>query len=515
MPKALLSLDFFGADLLTTLVFLPTAGAIVLLFFSEGAKAAQKAWALLVSVATFAVSVLLYRGFDPMTQGPTAFRVEAPWIPRFGIDYLVGVDGLSVALLLLTTLLTVCVFLFACGQKHLERTKGYFVAFLVLETGMLGSLVALDAILFYVFWEVMLVPMYFIIGVWGGKRRIYAAMKFFLFTIVGSLLMFVAILFTANVHMKATGLQSFALPDWLRAVSSGAWNLTPGTEALLFGAFALAFLVKVPLWPLHTWLPDAHVEAPTGGSIILAGVLLKLGTYGLMRFAIPLFPAAAVRYTPLIVTLALIGVVYGAWVAYAQTDMKKLVAYSSVSHLALVVLGIFAGTTMAVTGAVVQMVGHGLTTGLLFLLVGVLYERRHTHEMAEFGGIAVRVPMTTTLFLVAALGSAGLPGLNGFVGEFLILGGVFRVSVLWCAIAATGMVLGAIYLLTLIQKVFWGRDTVAENRSLSDINAWEVAASLPMVALIVALGVYPAPLLRLVGPPVEAVVRILRAKVGA
>ena len=283
-------------------------------------------------------------------------------------------------------------------------------AFLILETGMLGSLVALDAILFYVFWEVMLIPMYFIIGIWGGKRRIYATMKFVLFTLAGSLLMFVAILFASGVHARTTGILTFSLLEWIPAASTGAWGLTGTQEALLFWAFALAFLVKVPLWPLHTWLPDAHVEAPTGGSIILAGVLLKLGTYGLLRFAIPLFPGAAARYTPFIAVLALIGIVYGAWVAAAQKDMKKLVAYSSVSHLALVVLGIFAGNVTAVSGAVMQMVGHGLTTGLLFLLVGVLYERRHTREMADYGGVASQVPITTTLFVIAVLGSVGLPG---------------------------------------------------------------------------------------------------------
>jgi NADH-quinone oxidoreductase subunit M len=351
------------------------------------------------------------------------------------------------------------------------------------------------------------VPMYFIIGVWGGKRRIYAAMKFLLFTLVGSLLMFVAILYAANVHLHATGIQSFSLADWTRAASTGAWQLSPGTEALLFGAFALAFLVKVPLWPLHTWLPDAHVEAPTGGSIILAGVLLKLGTYGLLRFAYPLFPNAAARYGPLLAALALVGIVYGAWVAAAQKDMKKLVAYSSVSHLALVVLGIVAGTGAALSGAIFQMVGHGLTTGLLFLLVGVLYARRHTREMADYGGIAGRVPVTTTLFLVATLGSIGVPGLNGFVGEFLILGGVFQVNVVWAAVGATGMILGAIYLLTLVQKVFWGPETVPENRTLTDINGWELAGAFPLVALIVLLGVFPRPLLTLVDGSVKTLQR--------
>jgi len=511
MLTNLLNLDWTGADLLTTLIFLPTLGAVVLAFLPKESKWALQGTALAASGLTLAASILVALRFDPSTPGLTAFRVYRPWIPRFGIRYELGVDGLAVSLVLLTTLLTFCVLVVSCGQ-HLSRLKGYLAAFLVLETGMLGSLVALDTILFYVFWEVMLVPMYFIIGIWGGKRRIYAAMKFFLFTMAGSVLMFVAILFTANVHAKATGIQTFSVVEWTRAAASGAWHLPPGTEALLFGAFALAFLVKVPLWPLHTWLPDAHVEAPTGGSVILAGVLLKLGTYGLLRFAIPLFPSSAVRYTPLLALLSLIGVVYGAWVAFAQKDMKKLVAYSSVSHLALVVLGIFAGTAMAVSGAIVQMVGHGLTTGLLFLLVGVLYERRHTREMADYGGVAARVPVTTTLFIISALGSAGLPGLNGFVGEFLILGGVFQVNVVWSAVGALGMILGAVYLLTLIQKVFWGPDAVPENRALTDINGWELAGALPLIVLVVVLGVYPAPLLRLIGPSVDVVVQILRAK---
>ena len=501
-----MNLHPLGADLLTTLVFLPTLGALVLAFLPGSSKVAAKAIALVTSFLTFGVSVLLYRGFDLATSVPEAFAIDRPWIPQFGIRYQLGMDGLSLALVLLTTLLTVSVLLVSCGQE-IEKLKGYLVAFLLLETGMLGSLVALDTILFYVFWEVMLIPMYFIIGVWGGKRRIYATMKFFLFTMAGSLLMFVAILYAANVHLHATGIQSFSLADWTRAASSGAWHLAPGTEALLFGAFALAFLVKIPLWPLHTWLPDAHVEAPTGGSIILAGVLLKLGTYGLLRFAYPLFPHATARYGPLLAVLALIGIVYGAWVAAAQKDMKKLVAYSSVSHLALVVLGIVAGTGAALSGAIFQMIGHGLTTGLLFLLVGVLYERRHTREMADYGGIAARVPVTTTLFVLATLGSIGLPGLNGFIGEFLILGGVFQVSVVWAAVAATGMILGAIYLLTLVQRVFWGPETSPANRTLTDINGWELAGAFPLVALIVLLGVFPRPLLTLVDGSVKTLQR--------
>jgi NADH-quinone oxidoreductase subunit M len=512
--SSLASVDWFGTDILSTLVFLPSLFALVLAFVSPGAKRAILLCGVLAAAATLFVSLVILVRFDITTVSPDAFRIEHPWVPRLGITYLMGIDGLSLALILLTTLLSLCVLLVSCGQE-IAGIKGYVIAFLLLETGMLGSLVALDTILFYVFWEVMLIPMYFIIGVWGGKRRIYAAMKFLLFTLVGSLLMFVAILFTAGVHARATGFQSFSLLDWQRAAASGAWHLAPGTEALLFGAFALAFLVKVPLWPLHTWLPDAHVEAPTGGSVILAGVLLKLGAYGLLRFAMPLFPNATVRYTPLLAILSLIGIVYGAWVAFAQSDMKKLVAYSSVSHLALVVLGIVAANPQALAGAIFQMIGHGLTTGLLFLLVGVLYDRRHTREMADYGGVAARVPVTTALFLIATLGSIGVPGLNGFVGEFLILGGVFRVNVVWCAVAATGMILSAIYLLTLVQKVFWGPETVEANRGLTEINSWELAGALPLVLLIIFLGVYPAPLLKLIQGSVDTAVQVARAGMGS
>jgi NADH-quinone oxidoreductase subunit M len=506
MLETLRSLDWLGADLLTTLLAVPVVGAFVLLFVPNEAKRTVRWTGFLASGLTLATSIAAAVRFEP-ALGLDNFHVDRPWMPRFGIRYLLGADGLALALVLLTTLLTFCVLLVSAGQT-IERYRGYVAAFLLLETGMLGSLVALDAILFYVFWELMLVPMYFIIGIWGGKRRIYAAMKFFLFTFVGSLLMFVAILFTSGAHAKATGIQTFSVIDWTRVASSFAWGLSPTAEALLFGAFALAFLVKVPLWPLHTWLPDAHVEAPTGGSVILAGVLLKLGTYGLLRFAIPLYPRASARFAPLIAVLALIGVVYGAWVAAAQKDMKKLVAYSSVSHLGLVVLGIVAGTTTAITGAIVQMVGHGLTTGLLFLLVGVLYERRHTREMSEYGGVARVVPVTTTLFLIASLGSIGLPGLNGFIGEFLILAGVFKVNVAWAAVGATGMILGAIYVLTLIQKTFWGSLKVDANRGLTDMNGWELAGALPLIALVVILGVYPGPLLRLVEASAARVVEL-------
>ena len=382
-----------------------------------------------------------------------------------------GIDGISLVLVLLTTILTPVSLLFSV--THIEKeARGYSIAFLLLETGMLGSLVALDLALFYVFWEVMLVPMYFIIGIWGGARRIYAAMKFFLFTMAGSLLMFLAILYIAIRHQALTGDWSFLLEDLYQTSFTGT------VQTLLFLAFAIAFAIKVPVFPLHTWLPDAHTEAPTAGSIILAGVLLKLGVYGYLRFALPLFPEAAMRFAPWVGALGIIGVIYGALVAYAQKDMKRLVAYSSVSHLGLVVIGVGAFTSTALSGSVLQMVNHGLSTGALFLLVGVLYERRHTREIEAYGGIAGVVPVTTALFVIATLSSIGLPGLNGFVGEFLILIGTWTSPHRWWAIAAaTGVILSAIYMLTLVQRVFWNPLSHEENRAIPDIRASEFVAA--------------------------------------
>ncbi len=483
---------------LSLLIFLPSAGALLLLFFSESRPNRAKFFALGVSVLEFALSLVLWLRFDTH-QGGFQFTERIEWIPSLGISYSLGIDGISLLLILLTTLLTPVSLLFSL--THVEKSvRAFSIAFLVLETGMIGSLAALDLAVFYVFWEVMLIPMYFIIGIWGGTRRIYAAMKFVLFTMAGSLLMFLAILYIAARHRAVTGEWSFLLTDLTKLV------FPAGTQALLFFAFALAFAIKVPVFPLHTWLPDAHTEAPTAGSIILAGVLLKLGIYGYLRFALPLFPEAAMRYAPWLGILGVIGVVYGAMVAYAQKDLKRLVAYSSVSHLGLVVVGIGAFTATALSGSILQMVNHGLSTGALFLLAGVLSERRHTREIEAYGGIAGIVPVTTALFLIATLSSIGLPGLNGFVGEFLILLGTWASPHRWWSVAAaTGMILSAVYMLSLVQRVFWNPLVHEENRTLPDIRRSEFVAASVLVALMVWIGVRPNDLLDRLGPSVEAV----------
>ena len=492
-----MAFDFFQSHLLSTVVFLPALGAVLLALLPASAAKGARNLALAIATLDFVVSLPLWTRFVPAAG--FQFGESVPWMPSFGISYSIGVDGLSLVLVMLTTLLTPVSLLFSLSHVS-KSVKGFSIAFLLLETGMLGSLVALDLVVFYVFWEVMLVPMYFIIGIWGGARRIYAAMKFFLFTMAGSLLMFLAILYIAVRHHAVTGMWSFALEDL------ASLDHARGVQTVLFLAFALAFAIKVPVFPLHTWLPDAHTEAPTAGSIILAGVLLKLGVYGYLRFGLTLFPEAAIRFAPWVGLLGVIGVIYGAFVAFPQKDMKRLVAYSSVSHLGLVVVGVAAFTTVSLSGSILQMINHGLSTGALFLLVGVLYERRHTREIEAYGGLAGIVPVTTALFLVATLSSIGLPGLNGFVGEFLILLGTWTSAHRWWAVvAATGVILSAVYMLTLVQRVFWNPVAHEENRSLPEIRPSELVAAAVLVVCMIWIGVRPNDLLSKLSPTVEAI----------
>ena len=485
--------------LLSLIVFTPLAGAVLLALLPREPVSAVRRAAFVFSLLPFGLSLVMLAGFP---TGSADFHLveRVAWIPAWGVEYRLGVDGISLFLVLLTTFLTPVVVLSSWGDIH-RRVKEFFALLLVLETGMLGTFLALDLFLFYVLWEVMLVPMVFLIGVWGGQRRIYAAIKFMLFTMVGSLLMLVAILYCAWRVKVASGTFAFGYDRFL------ALQLSPREQLYLFAAFALAFAIKVPLFPLHTWLPDAHVEAPTGGSVILAGVLLKMGTYGFLRFALPLFPLAAHAAAPLLTALAVAGIVYGALVATVQPDLKKLVAYSSVSHLGFVMLGLFAFTPIAAAGSVYQMLNHGLSTGALFLLVGMIYERRHTRQIADFGGLWSVVPVFAVCLLLAMLASVGLPGLNGFVGEFLILCGAFGTWPWATAIATSGVVLGALYLLWMYQRVAFGPVTHEENRGLTDLSAREIALLVPVLGLCFVMGLYPAPFLTRMQPAIDRVLQ--------
>ena len=484
-------MEFINHHILSVIVFLPAVlGALLAIMpvGSESGKSAVKASALAFSLVVFLFSLSLYFGYDATTGG-FQFAEEAAWIPDLGINYRLGMDGISMPLILLTTFLTPIVILGSWTAVE-EKLRSYYAFILFLETGMLGAFVALDTILFYLFWEAMLIPMYFLIGIWGGKDRIYASMKFFIYTLVGSLLMLVAIFYLMAQHKAQFGVYSASILDLYKVKIAFEASLT-SPQVLLFLAFALAFAIKVPLFPLHTWLPDAHVQAPTAGSVILAGVLLKLGGYGFIRFAFPLFPQAVHYTAPVFMALGSIAIVYGAWVAMVQPDIKKLVAYSSVSRMGYVMIGLFSMNPIAVSGAVYQMLNHGISTGGLFLIVGMIYERRHTREIAEFGGIAKQMPAFAVLFMIVTLSSVALPGTNGFVGEFLILLGVFQVSKLWAVVAGTGVIFGAVYMLWMFKRVMFGPIENPENKGLKDLTFREHLVMAPIIAMIFLMGVFP------------------------
>jgi NADH-quinone oxidoreductase subunit M len=473
-----------GFPILTVVTFFPLVGIILILLLDRDQHHLIRVVALLTSLVTFLLSLVLYFRFYPGT-GEMQFVESYSWIPSLGMGYRMGIDGVSLFLVLLTTFLTP-IAIWSTWSAVTERVKGFMISTLALETGMLGVFVSLDLFLFYVFWEAMLIPMYFIIGVWGGPRRIYAAVKFILFTMTGSLLMLVAILALYFVNQSYTGVATFNLLDYQGI------QLPYNYQIWMFLAFALAFAIKVPMFPLHTWLPDAHVEAPTAGSVLLAAVLLKMGTYGFLRFCFPLFPEATVHFIPLFSVLAIIGIIYGAFVALVQKDVKSLVAYSSVSHLGFVMLGLFALNMQSLQGSILQMLNHGVSTGALFLLVGMIYERRHTRLISDFGGISRVMPVFAAFFMIVTLSSIGLPGTNGFVGEFLILLGTFRENWLYAAFGATGIILAAVYMLWMYQRVMFGTVDKPENEKLNDLSWREKLILVPIVVMIFWIGIYPS-----------------------
>jgi NADH-quinone oxidoreductase subunit M len=494
--------------LLTWVTFFPLLGAAILLLLNKEKKETIRWVTLIVTLLEFAVSLPLFFQFRLETPA-MQFVEKAPWIPEYGMSYFLGIDGISLFLVLLTTFFTF-ISVIACWSDIQEKVKEFMICLLFLETGMIGVFVALDLFLFYVFWEVMLIPMYLLIGIWGNpQRRIYAAIKFFIYTMVGSVLMLVAILVLYFHNATTTGTYTFDLLQLYKLpvpISAQFW---------LFLAFGLAFAIKVPMFPFHTWLPDAHTEAPTVGSVLLAAVLLKMGTYGFLRFSIPLFPNASYQLVPLVSILAIIGIIYGALVCLVQKDLKRLIAFSSVSHLGFVMLGIFALNLQGIQGGILQMLNHGFSTGALFLLVGMIYERRHTRMIEDFGGLWKQMPIFAAFFIVVTLSSIGLPGLNGFVGEFLILIGTFKSTAIYAVIAATGIILAAAYMLWMYQRVMFGELTKPENKVLKDLSAREVLVLSCVTLFIFWIGIYPQPFLSRMEPTVKGYLTQVNTKYQA
>ncbi len=501
-----LTYDF---PILSLLTFFPLIGILVIVFVDKSAEKLIKALGFAVMLIEFFISIPLWTAFN--SESPKIqFAEMIPWLPDLGINYHLGIDGISLLLIMLATFLGPIVML-SIWRAIDKRVKEFVISMLLMQTAMIGTFVSLNLFLFYIFWELMLVPMYLIIGIWGGPRRIYAAVKFFIYTMVGSLLMLVAIFYIYRLGVQQLGRPTLEIFDLYRLqIPGGVRFLGLGAQHLLFLAFALSFAIKVPMFPFHTWLPDAHVEAPTAGSVVLAAVLLKMGTYGFIRLAMPLFPEAALDFTPLLLILSVIGIVYGALVSMVQPDLKKLVAFSSVSHLGFVMLGMVAYNAMGVSGSVLQMVNHGLSTGALFLIVGIIYERRHTRLISDFGGIARVMPVFAAFFMIVTLSSVGLPGTNGFIGEFLVLLGaytaafsntfvsskhIFDSGVILVILATTGVIFGAVYMLWMFQRVMFGKITREENRNLKDLNLREVFVLLPILIAIFVIGIYPEPFL--------------------
>src|SRR5262245_38014757 len=508
-------MDFFRANILSIVAFWPLVGMFVLLFMNKENKTLIRWWANIVVFAGFLLSVPLWFWFDFDKSDQMQFVVNLPWIQSLGADFHVGIDGISLLLVLLTTLMGPLAVLSSWTAID-TRVKEFYAFMLMLQTGMLGVFISLDFFMFYVFWEVMLVPMYFLIGVWGGPRKLYAAIKFFLYTLVGSVLLLLGILALYFIYPTIAAQHPeiasvFGTEPTFNVLAFHAIGpyLASNFQYWIFLAFFIGFAIKVPMFPFHTWLPDAHVEAPTAGSVILAAVLLKMGTYGFLRFSLPILPDGTKYFVPMMTWLAIIAIIYGALVAMMQPDMKKLVAYSSVSHMGFVMLGMFALNPNGLNGSILQQINHGISTGALFLIVGIIYERRHTREIAQFGGLSTVMPVYATVFLIMTMSSIGLPLLNGFIGEFTIMMGALQAKTWWAVAGGAGIVLGAAYMLWLYQRTMFGKIDNPANEKLLDLNFRELATLIPLIIMAFWIGLYPAPFFRALDKPVNKLVNLV------